>query len=270
MDDCGVWRTGELLADGMTRRGIRAAVSTGRLLHLRKGVYARRSADPEVVTAAAHNAAVCCASALRRRGVWVLEDEPRLHVWLGVNGSDALRHDGCSCVRHWDGDGGAFGIVSVVHALAQAAECLGQEGFFAALESAMQKRLVTHRDLRDLRRRVSARHRWLLDLARWDAESGLESIVRLRLIRLGLRVACQVRIRGVGRVDFVLHGRIVIEIDGRENHDGESHRHKDLRRDALAAAQGFTTLRFDYALVMYEWSIVEAAILATVSRVTGR
>ncbi|WP_345752862.1 DUF559 domain-containing protein [Microbacterium rhizophilus] len=269
--DRGVWRTAELLADRMSHRDIAHSVASGRLLRLRKGVYARPSADPDVVIAAGHNAAVCCASALRKHGVWVLEDEPKLHVWLGANGKDPLRHeDGCTCLRHWDGPGAAFGVVPVVHALVQSAECLGQEGFFAALESAMQKQLLRYRDVREIRRRVSARHRWLVDLARWDAESGLESVVRLRLVRLGLRVACQVRIRGVGRVDFVLNGRLIIEIDGRENHDGPSSRHKDLRRDAVSAGLGFLTLRFDYALVMHEWTVVESAILAVLSRVTGR
>lgn len=65
-----------------------------------------------------------------------------------------------------------------------------------------------------------------------------------------------------GRRHFVLDGWIILETDGRENHDGASLRHKDLRRDALAAAQGFTTLRFDDAMVLYEWDLVEAAVLA--------
>ncbi|WP_230667691.1 endonuclease domain-containing protein [Microbacterium sp. MEC084] len=82
-------------------------------------------------------------------------------------------------------------------------------------------------------------------------------------------VACQVRIRHVGRVDFVLAGRVILEVDGKENHDGPSERHKDLRRDAIAISLGFTPLRFDYSLVMYEWPIVERAILAALSRPQG-
>ena len=37
-------------------------------------------------------------------------------------------------------------------------------------------------------------------------------------------------------------------------------------RDAVAAAHGFDTLRFDYALVVHDWPLVEGAILATVER----
>ncbi|GAA4779371.1 hypothetical protein GCM10023351_25500 [Microbacterium gilvum] len=71
----------------------------------------------------------------------------------------------------------------------------------------------------------------------------------------------QVVIDGVGRVDFVLGSGIILEVDGRGNHDGAVMRHKDLVRDANAAARGYITLRFDYALVLYDWPLVEAAIL---------
>ncbi len=37
-------------------------------------------------------------------------------------------------------------------------------------------------------------------------------------------------------------------------------------RDAQAAAWGFVTLRFDYAMVVHDWPTVEAAILGHVSR----
>ncbi|MFF0909210.1 hypothetical protein ACFWZW_00795 [Microbacterium enclense] len=37
-------------------------------------------------------------------------------------------------------------------------------------------------------------------------------------------------------------------------------------RDATAATWGFVTLRFDYAMVVHDWPVVEAAILAHVSR----
>lgn len=73
-------------------------------------------------------------------------------------------------------------------------------------------------------------------------------------------------IAGVGRVDFMLAGRIILEVDGRENHDGPSKRHKDLVRDAAAAAAGYETLRFDYALVIHSWPLVEAAILRRLGR----
>lgn len=76
----------------------------------------------------------------------------------------------------------------------------------------------------------------------------------------------QVSVYSVGRVDLLIGDALIIEVDGVENHGGADHRHKDLRRDARAAAWGFVTLRFDYALVVHDWPTVEAAILGLLAR----
>ncbi|WP_226532479.1 endonuclease domain-containing protein [Microbacterium paraoxydans] len=117
-----------------------------------------------------------------------------------------------------------------------------------------------------IRKALPAYARWLVDIGRSDADSGLESLVRLRLHVLGIFVECQVLISGVGRVDFIIDGRLIIEIDGRQNHDGVSHRHKDLARDAAASALGLETLRFDFAQIVYDWPAVQSAILTALAR----
>lgn len=104
--------------------------------------------------------------------------------------------------------------------------------------------------------------RWLVDIARPDADSGLESLLRLRLHLLGVTLDCQVVIDGVGRVGFVIADRLLIEADGRGNHDGASLRHKDLVRDAAASRAGYETLRFDYAQIVHNWPQVRDAVLA--------
>lgn len=167
---------------------------------------------------------------------------------------------------HRDAGAAAFGVVSIVQALVQVAACLGAESFFAAFESAWRLGLLDRSDRAEVRRRLPARFRRLVDLVRPDADSGLESLLRLRLRLLGVAVDSQVLIRGIGVVDFVVDGRLVIEVDGRLKHDGASLRHKDLVRDAEAAAQGYETLRFDYALVVYDWPRVQRAITATLAR----
>lgn len=174
-------------------------------------------------------------------------------------------HDGCRCVTHYSPGRAGLGVAPVAAALVHAYRCLGQEAFFAAYESAWNKRLLPASDRRRVREQLPVSARWLLDLARPDAESGLESILRLRLHLLGIRLESQVTIPGVGRVDFVVAGRVILEIDGRENHTGDR-RHRDLMRDAAASAAGFETLRFDYALVLYDWDRVVAAILPAIAR----
>lgn len=261
----GVIRRRRLIAAGATKREIAAAMASGAVLRLREGVYALASTDSLILESARHGGEVACVSALRAHGVWVLEKPGRLHVWLGGKGR-RHKHPLCKCIDHHDSGGAAFGIARIALALVQAAGCCDDECFFAAFESAWNKGLLTRTDREWIRRTVPARIRWLVDLARPDAGSGLESLLRLRLVKLGVKLESQVLIIGVGWVDFVAAGRLIIEVDGRENHDGESLRHKDLVRDAAAAALGYDTLRFDYALVLYEWHTVERAIIARLGR----
>lgn len=259
----GVASARSLMAAGVARDDVRRALAAGAILRVRHGVYGLGRAAPVVLLAAAHGGAVACVSALALAGVWILGDHS-LHVWLGPKGRKHP-HDGCHCVDHHDGEHSGFGVVSVERALIQAARCVGAECFFVAFESAWRLGLVSASDRASIRSALPARLRRLVDIARPDADSGLESLLRLRLGELGIRLDCQVWIDGVGRVDFVLAGRIILEVDGRLNHDGPSLRHKDLLRDATAAAAGLETLRFDYALVVHSWPLVEAAILARLS-----
>jgi very-short-patch-repair endonuclease len=62
----------------------------------------------------------------------------------------------------------------------------------------------------------------------------------------GLRVETQVYIDGVGWVDFLIEGRIVVEIDGLEFHLSPKQFAKDRQRDNAAAGHGLRTLRFTY------------------------
>ncbi|WP_228545891.1 endonuclease domain-containing protein [Microcella flavibacter] len=96
-------------------------------------------------------------------------------------------------------------------------------------------------------------------------ESGTEFMAWYRLLRaLGARR--QVRIPAVGRVDFMLGDRLIIEIDGREFHDTASTFESDRRRDAMLSALGYRVLRFSYAQVLGRWAEVEAAIRAALAR----
>src|SRR5690606_5262575 len=152
-----------------------------------------------------------------------------------------------------------LGLAPIDDALVHTYHCAGEEAFFVALESALRTRSITDFARRRIRSRLPMRARWLIDLARPDADSGLESLLRLRLHLLGIILDCQVEIPTVGRVDFVIGGRLILEADGAEHHDGATNRRRDLRRDAAASALGYETLRFDYALIVHDWPVVESA-----------
>ena len=257
-----IFSTRELRADGLSRREIAAAVDSGRLSRIRIGMYASPGACAPARAIAAHDGSMACVTAARHHGLWILDDDHEPHVWLKT-GQRAHHDASCGCIEHWDRDArpAASGALPLRQVLRQILGCRGPEHFFVALESALRQRRLTRDDLRWLRRHTNARGREALSLARTDADSGLESLLRWRLRKHDLRVRTQVSVFGVGVVDALIGDRLIVELDGRANHLGEAKRHKDLTRDANAALWGYVTLRFDYALVVHDWELVESAIL---------
>ncbi|MGB4137749.1 MAG: DUF559 domain-containing protein [Microbacterium sp.] len=262
----GVARGRTLQRYGVSRKALAAHVDTGRIRRIRPGVFASHDADESIAAAAAHGGTLTCEAALRRHGVWTMTEQPGIHVWMGANGRQHP-HVGCSCVSHFFDGPTQFGTATVEAALLHVFRCGGEEAFFASFESAWRQRLLS----RAARARIAASlpksTRWLVEFARPDADSGLESLLRLRFHLLGIRLDCQIVIDGVGKVDFVAAKRLIIEVDGKENHHSPGKRHKDLVRDAAASALGYECLRFDYAQVMYDWPSVRRAILAALRRV---
>ncbi|HWU27515.1 MAG TPA: DUF559 domain-containing protein [Microbacterium sp.] len=265
----GVARGRQLQEFGVSRMRLSGAVREGHVTRIRDGLFATDAAHPEELAAARHGGALTCSSALRRHGVWVLAEPGRPHVWMGRRGR-AYEHDGCHCISHYFRGASAFGVVDVATALIHLHRCEGEEAFFASLESALRLRLISDASRSRIRAALPAHARWLVDLAHEDADSGLESLLRLRMHQLGIRLETQVRIDGVGRVDFVVGGRLIIEADGKDNHAAADRRHKDLVRDAAASALGYETLHFDYAQIIYDWPTVQAAILAALARLSHR
>ena len=261
----GVVRRADLVADGVEARAIRRAVATGELIRVRSGMYASPDLPWATRVALRHGGVLGCVSVARRHGLWVLPLDEVVHVSLRPN-SHSRDHDDCTCVQHWNALPFSSTEVSLVDALLQIRGCLGEDAFFATLESALHRGTLDRGGRNELRARITESARWLVDLARTDAESGLESLLRLRLHRLGMRLQTQVEVPGVGRVDFVLGDRLILEVDGRPGHDDPAGRHRDRVRDAVAAAHGFQTLRFDYVLVVHDWPLVEQAILAATGR----
>lgn len=264
----GVVRGTLLQKYGITRRMRADEVRVGALVRVRPGVFASPTADPLLVEAAAHGGALTCAHALRLHGVWALDPGGPAHVWLG--GKGRAHHAQCECVAHYDAGHAGVGLAPLEEALIHVYRCCGDEAFFAGLESALAQQKISDAALRRIRRRLPARAHWLVDLARWDADSGLESLLRLRFHLLGIALDCQVTIPTVGRVDFVLDGRLILEADGKGNHEGPASRHRDLVRDAAASALGYETLRFDYAHIIHAWPTVQTAVLAAVARLRAR
>ena len=254
-----------LQAHGISRSRLSRAVREGDVERLRPGVFGTTTLHAEVRAATQHGGALTCSMALRRHGIWVMNDDLQPHVWVGRRGR-RFEHRGCRCRSHYFRGEVPLGVVDVETALIQLHHCEGDESFFASLESALNLRTLSRAGLLRIRRVLPASARWLVDLARTDAQSGLESLLRLRLHIIGIALSSQVRIPGVGRVDFVVGDRLIIEVDGKQNHASSERRHADMVRDAAASRLGYETLRFDYAQIVHDWPTVQAAIQAAMHR----
>lgn len=262
-----VWEYRELRRT-MRRGEVDLLRRSGRISRVRRGIYAGTHACTDVVQAAAHGGVLACESAARHLGLWVLETTG-LHVWVRSDRHQYPHGDSqCDCIVHWDDAiaSSPLSPPSVPRVLQQIHRCGGDEAFFVALESARRMGMIDVSGLRWLRRALNARGRRLVEYSRSDSDSGLESLIRLRLRGRGWSIRTQAHVIGTGRVDLLIDGWLIIEADGRANHDASSLRHKDLVRDANAAAWHHPTLRFDYAMIMHDWDLVERAIVATMER----
>lgn len=253
----GVVSIAQLRAAGLPKPKTR----TEGWVQLRRGWYATRSADPRVVRAVTAGGVLACVSALRFRGVWVPDSV------LHIRYSARARRSGAglrSCHPYRLDPPAVCAVDPVDIAVASAANCLGAEGLVVVLDSMLNKRMIEMADARTI---VAASRFAHLDLAeRCDArsESGTETIVRLRLRARGIRLRSQVNVPGVGRVDFLVGDRLIIEVDSREHHlPGYQ---TDRTRDRVATGLGFLVIRLTYDDIVYRWAVVEADILCVIRR----
>lgn len=256
----GVASRRRLLAQGVRARDLARAVEHGLIRRIRRGWYASPDAPAEVVTAVRIGGRLSCVSALRIQGAWTLPcPETHVRVARGV----AVRRLGRERLHYDDAGGmtGEFPLDDPLTALRLAIECCEAIEAIVVLDSCLNRGMIRASDLdalcstprgRALRARIDGR-----------AESGLETIARLRLRARGVRVRTQVAIAGVGRVDLVIGDRLVLEVDGERWH-GDFERDRD--RDRALVVRGYLVIRASYRQVMDEWDRIEAEILTLVRR----
>lgn len=263
----GIGFTADLIAAGVDKRSLRAAIDSGHVVRLRRGIYALATLDGPVIAAARLDAKLAGASALKRAEVWLMpEDENAFEIWIdrkaklpAALGRVVVHRD-----AGWSGD--EEFTVSVLHALLHLARrCFGaapkpgaEERFLVAVESALNKRVIVLDDLTLLAARLPRRAQELLAFVIDASQSGLETLARWRLSRIGVVATPQVAIRDVGVVDLLIGTSLILELDGVRYHDVAA----DRRRDLVSGGLGFTTLRPDHGIVLNEWHLVEGAVRA--------
>ena len=268
MDEHGVYRWAELLTLGMSQSQVRRAVRDGSITPVRRGWYAVNGADPRVVAAVRGGGALSCVSALERHGVWVPPTGTDVHI---RGNAPAWQRAGAAYCRHFGRPMPVNHAVDDAYiALRHALRCLDHDGIVVVCDSLLnlsrspRTRILAPTDIVAAFDGASQGVRACLDRCDGRAQSGTESLARLRLRRLGLTVRVQVYVPGLGHVDLMVGDRLIVEVDSRRHHTGVDNYAEDRRRDRVAARHNLLRVRLTYENVVYGWDETVADILGTV------
>lgn len=259
-------------------RRLAEMVAAGDLVRSRRGLYVLPGVDPAVVASVAAGGAISCVSAAHRWGLPLLTPPSRLHLAVSRTASGRIRSVvPAGTELHWDQNldpGRAARPEWTAIALSHVPRCLAVPEAVAVLDAAVSRGLVRVADLRRLRpRRDWAPYERMLRLVDPRSQSIGESIARVALVGAGFDVATQVQLDGVGAVDLVVDGLVVVEIDGFACHSGRAEYRQDRRRDrAIAIEHGLLELRFAFEDAVHDVpGFVETVRRAvTVARVRRR
>lgn len=238
------------------------------MLRLRRDAYVSPATPEPLRRALAVGGQLACVSALVLRGAWCPPDSG-IHVCVDPH---ATRLNRASVSRsrltlHWTRRENPTPVASVDESIRQMLQCQPRRMCIAVLDSTLRAGLITSDALDRLSFVVPASRRVLPHELDPSAESGIESLVRVSLRDAGLEVESQVQLPGIGRVDLLVEGRVIVEVDGREWHRGEQVR--DYRRDLEACRQGFRVVRVDYLHALMEASLVVEAVMRSLSAATA-
>lgn len=251
----------QLRAKGLRPADVRRALASGDLSRVRRGWYCTPSAAPDLVTAARVGGRLTCLAALRSHGAWVLGGfETHVRVADGV----AVIHQ--PGVRiHWSVERVGPGVDSIEEALATAVGCVDFRALVAVADSLVNRRILTPIRLQAVLG-ITPRGRRVLAVHDPQAESSIETLLRLALRRHRVRVRSQVVIAGVGRVDFLVGDRLVIEADGYDWHGGRGEFERDRERDRELVRRGYVVIRASYCQVTTNLDAVVYAALGVIRR----
>lgn len=243
--------------DAALRRAVRAGV-----VQPVRGLYALPTAPPDHVALLQHRQLLTCSSAAPFYGLWSVNSAGPVHVQhrRGEAFDGQVGHSGLLLEPHPHRPVAALGDV-LIHAL----RCLPFAEALVMTDCAVGRGDMTVGFLRDrLPGKRNGRARHVLEWVDHGAESMLETLARTYFRQAGISVETQVHINGVGYVDLLLEGRLIVELDGR--HHGEwAQVKKDQRRNNISVVQGYSVLRYYYDDVVHHPALMLAEVRAVLA-----
>lgn len=258
----GLVKRSELLRWGNTDSDIRSGLRSGALKRVRNGWFATPTADADVERAVKSGGCLSCLSALAHHGVWT--QTKGLHIRYGEH-PRRIPPGSHQCTIPGRRRQPAVAIDDVPTALLAASRCCTEEDFIIAIDSAVNLQLISRDEVEYLFRNAPAAIQTCL-AASALAESGTETMVRLRLRARGVELTPQVQIGSIGRVDFLIGSSLVIEVDSAEHHTSSEAYQSDRKRDRQLRALGYVVVRLTYEQVTSDWAAAEEDILAMIRR----
>ena len=246
-DTHGAARQVDLQLERSERRRLQALVDSGRLRRYPHGVVALPDVDKRVLIARVHRGLITCEHAAVYYRLPLPSSPKTLHV-LTPRGHKAAPLWGEHQHETRDLPSlslSSFPVVPLARCLADLLCCAQEWTALVAVDAALHQGRVTYEQVGTyLRgsRRVLGRRRLRRTSSR--ARSPLETLARVQLRGAGLDVVDGVEIGGVGEVDLLVAGWLVVELDGYEYHSDMWAFDHDRSRDRELARLGYTSIRF--------------------------
>ncbi|GAC1490429.1 MAG: hypothetical protein NVS2B15_09150 [Pseudarthrobacter sp.] len=198
-------------------------------------------ADPEFLQAIVSDSVVTCASGASHYGLW-LKDKPRRPHLASKHrrGRHTPKHGRLRFAADH-----RLPIASLEDTVIHGLTCLAEVDAIAMAQSAMAQHGLLRADLEaELTAKYYGPARRRLAKADGLSESVPEISARLLFESAGLPFSRQVQIPGVGRVDFLIDGWLIVEINGFQFHSSRAAWRKDMTRSNVAQTQGYAVLSY--------------------------
>lgn len=256
----------ELRRAGFTRYAIRSMIERGALVAFTRDILGRPNAAAAFRRAVAMGGRAACVTAARAMGIWVLNGNEFHVVPRSHNARFRADRAAPEAVLHWtpepiEPDRHRLVVESGRNALAHIARCQPLDAAVASFDSAVRLGMISIEELERLASVHGGRFGDVVALVTGKADSGLETLTRVRLAWAGIGCREQVLIDG-HQVDLLIGDRLIIQLDGTQHLKDPVQLARDRRQDRRLKLMGYTVLRYGYADVVFDWEATLAQIVA--------
>lgn len=266
----GVIARFQLLNAGFRSHDVDRGLRRGVLKRVRHGWYQAPNfvtPNPDVVTAVASGGALTGARALALRGAWD-SGSPEIPVRAaythriqqldGVHPVALPQRNNSPITQSVDSLEVAFQVLVLTND-ATTVTVVG--------DSLIQRKLLSLTEMERLVESYPQSIRNRISRVDGKAESGAETFVRMWLEAQNVRFIPQFVVEQLhARVDFLVEGDVIIEVDSRAHHTGEVNYQRDRTRDQQLSALGYRVIRVTYEDVFFNWSVVSQTVLAALNQ----